>query len=252
MTTHQTPYDPSELAVLGEPCLYHAHSTEFGTARTWRDASTRACVECDHAIRNGQLGVSLDRLAKQYRKPALRFWQKVEITDLDSCWKWTANKGKKGLGYVWKRPLLRSNWHYHPILVAIWLTYGDVGRIGTFSRCQNRRCMNPFHNIPLNLLDTFDESAYDRARLENELEILKEEVRQLDAPAHLTESPKDDFICITKQNLKVPDPLANLDLRQYDSAFNRAMVELLGVSTSNKSMYEAVAETMTVDTNRHG
>lgn len=227
LATHSARDCGSALSYLGEPCLYHHHSTESGLARCWRSAETHSCLECEAEMQQGHLHLGLDGLAKQHISSAVRFWKQVSIEGWDDCWQWQGNWGETRLLYTWKRPDLRNFWRFHPTLVAMWLTYGDVGRVGSISLCRNRRCCNPLHNLPLNLADTSAHSALDRTELDIRLDSFRSELIGRTKPAHL--QPLGAFEDIS-DGYGLEETLPTLiqhDQAVYDEAFKDVATQIL-------------------------
>lgn len=176
---------------LGDPCLYTKHNLSQ-SSQCWRDGYTHACQSCLEDIRNNSISLDTSKLIKSARRPALKFWSKVEIEDWDSCWRWTGRPIKNQLYYVWRRPNIRSNWGFHPIQVGMWLSWGDVARSGSISICGNRRCVNPLHNLPLDLADIIDVSSISRDSLDSQLDLLRSQLKDfhllLQSEAHKSSS----------------------------------------------------------------
>ncbi len=176
LTSHIANLPEGETAYRGAPCLYHAHSGEDGDAFSWRSKISHACIECTDRIKKDPLGFNLDRLAERNKQRAINFWKRVSIEDLDQCWRWTAPSVNSRVNYTWPRPKLHNTWRYHPIRVAMWLTYGDIGRMGSHSLCGNRRCCNPLHHLPSDLFNRDDKISYDLDFLRSDLQILKDQM----------------------------------------------------------------------------
>jgi len=69
-----------------------------------------------------------------------RFWEKVEITDLDDCWLWTASTDKDGYGqFKLNGRKLRAH------QVAVLLDGRDPTGKVVRHLCHNPRCVNPNH-----------------------------------------------------------------------------------------------------------
>lgn len=73
-----------------------------------------------------------------------RFWEKVCVTDLDSCWHWIASTvNGYGRFAVDKTPKLAHRLSYELLIGAIpdGMTLDHL--------CRNRACVNPFHLEPV-------------------------------------------------------------------------------------------------------
>lgn len=250
LNTHSSKYNREDLAYLGEPCLYHSHSTASGQGRCWRNVVTHGCLECEQEIRDGKLGFTLDRLSKCNTSLALAFWKRVSIESLDECWPWNGKTGQKRLHHLWRRPKLRNVWSFHPSLIAIWLTYGDVGRGGTISRCQNRGCCNPLHNIPIILGEAFNESAYSRDRLEKELTSLRDQINAKNMPKYLQANQSDSDILKIEGLDLVNKSISSDRSDEYQAALAFAMSIELTKAYQSKATNKITDDIASIQNNR--
>lgn len=175
LNTHRSNYVVGESTYPGLPCLHLKHSRD-GLARSWRDSRTHACLQCLEDIEQRSFGLNLERFSAEVRKSALKFWSRVEITDFDDCWQWIDDPSKNQLYFFWKRREIRNRFQWHPIVISMWLSWGDTGRLGSESVCGNRRCVNPLHNLPVGLIPSIRVADYDDEWLLNELHTLKTQV----------------------------------------------------------------------------
>lgn len=177
LRTHRptNPFDEGDYA--GSPCLYTKHHHSH-SSRCWRDAKTHACMQCLADIEERKFGLSLDRFEGAVRRDAAKFWSHADITTIDDCWQWNKPLSHGQLYYFWKRPEIRNRWQWHPIAIAVWLSWGDTGRLGTDSVCGNRRCVNPLHNLPKDLIKTIGTDEFDRTWLDQEVELLKVQIAE--------------------------------------------------------------------------
>lgn len=175
LTTHRSSYLVGEATYAGIPCLHSKHSRD-GLTRTWRDSKTHACLQCIDDIEQRKFGLDLSRFNSDVRKQALKFWSQVDITDFDDCWQWDDRKEKSQLYFFWKRREIRNRFQWHPIVISMWLCWGDTGRLGSESVCGNRRCVNPLHNLPVGLIPSIRVADYDDAWHHSELQLLKAQV----------------------------------------------------------------------------
>jgi len=229
LNTHIPQNSPTAEIYRGAPCLKHRHSGADGTSHSWRDGKSQACLECLDEIRSGGLEFGLNRLAHQHQRIAYRFWSHVSIESLDQCWQWTSPPVRKQLYFTWARPELRNNYQFHPILVMNWLTYGDIGRMGTTSLCGNRRCCNPLHNPPLLLHDEGINPQYDHDLLESKLNQLNQQLRDIDNSDRAEDMQKiindsRPLVNILRENAgslsSVPDELIKA---QYEEAYTKML-----------------------------
>lgn len=177
LSTHRSNYLVGEATYAGPACLHLKHSKD-GLTRSWRDSRTHACLQCIEEIEQRKFGLSLNRFSDEIKKTALKFWSKVDITTYDDCWQWNDCAEKSQLYFFWKRREIRNRFQWHPIVVSMWLCWGDTGRLGSESVCGNRRCVNPLHNLPLGLIPSIRAADYDEEWLNSELHGLKKEVSE--------------------------------------------------------------------------
>ena len=80
-----------------------------------------------------------------------RFWSKVEITGLHSCWNWTAGKSSNRYGVFYLNSLQRAH------RVAYTLIHGEIPEgYDVHHKCENRGCVNPMH------LETIEHAQHKR------------------------------------------------------------------------------------------
>lgn len=205
----------------GDPCLYKSH----GETEVYRDGNTHACLCCMESIEDGEISFDLDRLKPRARQRAINFWNSVVIGSLDDCWQWTRpNLQKSGVAVMWPRPKIRKVYKFHAVLVANWLTWGDIGRNGVISTCGQRRCVNPLHQIP----DTFHGLALlDKVNMQEAEVSFRLLKSQLSAPT--IEEPEDDP-ALAPKGLDAIDPssfseaLYKRNLKLYDQLFEAEYV----------------------------
>ena len=137
-------------------------------------------MECVQEIKKGALDFDITRFAEKYIPSVLRFWSKVSIEELDQCWSWTGPTISRRVAFTWPRKTLHSNYRFHPIRIVMWLTFGDVGRMGSHTACGNRRCCNPLHNLPSELFNPSDFGKFDVKSLSERVEFLKSQIREAD------------------------------------------------------------------------
>ncbi len=91
-----------------------------------------------------------------------RFWEKVEKSNNDCCWLWTASKNHGGYGQFWVRNTFIRAHRY-----AYELSYGPIpeGKL-CLHKCDIQGCVNPNHlylgTQSDNMYDKCDRSTFDR------------------------------------------------------------------------------------------
>ena len=69
-----------------------------------------------------------------------RFWDKVDVSDDNSCWEWTASKTRYGYGRI---GVDRKTYKAHRI--AWYLNTGEMPNLLVCHKCDNPPCCNPRH-----------------------------------------------------------------------------------------------------------
>lgn len=95
----------------------------------------------------------------------IRFWNKVDSTDIEGCWKWTGNKNQKGRGRFW----IGKKSETAPRVAM--KTVG-IDPIGMFvlhrDFCHNPGCVRPSHlylgNQSLNMRDAVAAGTHNMSR----------------------------------------------------------------------------------------
>ena len=157
-------------ARASEPCLYKHH---FDIDKGFRLSENGSCVDCSTSP---TFSLDLDRLRPEAKRRAIHFWSQVDIEEPGDCWKYNEINSKSSLLHFWRRPELKSNYSFHPIRVAIWLSWGDFGNDATVSLCGERRCCNPLHNLPASMDDAIHKEL-NTAYLEGQVELLREQLQ---------------------------------------------------------------------------
>ncbi len=213
LNPHKSTRPEEEISFRGSSCLYSDHVGNYGS-HSHRDSKTLACLECSQDILNHKFSLDIERLTPKAQLKAYSFWSNVDIKGIDDCWKWNGELIAKSLYFTWERREIRNIFSFHQILVSIWLSWGDVGRIATESVCGNRRCCNPLHNLPKGLLSTRELFFVDKAKASEQVELLKHQLQEHHHNIHLDEiETASDFI------LPGTDELVELD------GFNQKLFE---------------------------
>ena len=203
-------------------CLYHGHSLGKFSNRSLRYDGSLACVRCTAAAREGRMNLDLSALRGNVRNKALQFWSQVDIGWADECWEWQGARvgPNENPMFGWTRKDLVATANHHPQRVAMWLSWGDLGRYRVKALCGNRYCCNPYHLTPVDIgvhlssdnVDAF-ELATDVTRLRQQVtayraemqerEILKqmEDLELVDpVPTDLIEEQGDKIISFDSQH----------------------------------------------------
>ena len=162
----------------GGLCLYHGHSLGKFSSRTLRYEGSDACVRCTAAAREGRMNLNLSSLRGAVRQKALDFWSQVDIGWADECWDWKGPRvgPNQTPVYRWRRSDLWITPGHHPQRVAMWLSWGDLGKYRVKSLCGNRYCCNPYHLTPTRIGVCLDASNVDEFELAADCVRLKQEV----------------------------------------------------------------------------
>lgn len=172
LNSHKSNRPDDEISFRGVGCLYSEHVGKYAK-HSHRDSKTLACLECCQNILNHRFSLDITKLNPKARLKAYSFWSNVSIRNHDECWRWNGDLIANSLYFTWERRELRNLFRFHPILVSIWLGWGDVGRIATESTCGNRRCCNPLHNLPRDLLSKRDLFFVDEQKAIEQVELLR-------------------------------------------------------------------------------
>jgi hypothetical protein len=220
----------TQARVLGEPCIHEHHYTaESG----FRQGSTQACLSCIEALETPRISFDYSGLRPGLKNKALNFWDKVDILDWSDCWAFQHETSKKLMRFTWRRPLLYSSFRHHPIRVAMWLSWGDLGQMGTISRCGQRRCVNPLHNLP-SIFETDVLLELDRADLDKQLASLKQQVQEYRDKDHkilITDLEQQQFgkayDALDRYSTKDLEPHADGSLERFNEIRSAAMLDIL-------------------------
>lgn len=78
-----------------------------------------------------------------------RFWEKVDVREVDECWEWTANKIPQGYGYISvgnKHKGTRKEIRAHRVSYEIAKGKLKDGQV-VMHTCDNPSCVNPNHLV---------------------------------------------------------------------------------------------------------
>jgi hypothetical protein len=133
--------------ITGGPlCFFHAHSLGSRDGRVPRYSDSHACVRCIAALTEGRLSLDVHTIHRQHRRRFLEFWSLVDIGHPEECWGWQgAFHGRCGTPIF---PIPRhwgSARQYSAQRVAVWYSWGDVGRLPIKPLCGESNCCNPLH-----------------------------------------------------------------------------------------------------------
>lgn len=130
----------------GPLCPFSAHliGSKDGTIARYSDS--HACVRCTAALTEGRLDLDAARIHPLWRRRFLEFWSLVEIDDPDTCWIWQGARHSKSNTPIYAIPRHWSSARqWSAKRAAIWLSWGDIGRLPIVSLCGNPDCVNPLH-----------------------------------------------------------------------------------------------------------
>lgn len=151
--------------VSGPLCFFHDHSIGSKDGRVPRYSDSHACVRCISALTEGRLTLDVHKIHRKHRRRFLEFWSLVDIAEADDCWTWQgAVHSRTGSPHYSIPRHWGSGRQYSAQRVAVWYTWGDIGRLPIKSLCGQSHCCNPlhirvqgvphyYHNRQLQLLD---------------------------------------------------------------------------------------------------
>jgi hypothetical protein len=130
----------------GPLCPFYDHSIGSRDGRIARYTDSQACVHCVSALTEGRLSLDVHQIHQQYRARFLEFWSFVDIQEPTDCWNWQGTRHPKtDTSYYSMRRHWGPGHQYSAARVAVWFTWGDIGRLEVKHACGNRHCCNPLH-----------------------------------------------------------------------------------------------------------
>lgn len=149
--TWKIPPDLHREIGSGPLCFFSDHSIGSRDGIIPRYADSHACVRCVSSLVEGRLTLDVHRIHREHRRKFLEFWAFVEIGEPDECWHYrgTVRRGNgRNSGYPlfpMRRHYQRKTIGYSPCTVAIWFSWGDIGRLPSTRLCSTLNCCNPLH-----------------------------------------------------------------------------------------------------------
>lgn len=133
--------------IIGGPlCYFHEHSIGSKDGRIPRYVDSHACVRCISSLTEGRLTLDVHKIHRKHRRRFLEFWSFVEIGEPDECWEWRGAMHTCSNSTIFRIP---RHWHrthqFAAPRVAVWFTWGDIGRLPIKHLCGNHHCCNPLH-----------------------------------------------------------------------------------------------------------
>ena len=207
-------------------------------ASTRRTAWPRIDVRCTAAAREGRMNLDLASLRGAVRERAMQFWSNVDIGWADECWEWKGSRigPAQNPMFSWRRSDVFSSPTHHPQRIAMWLSWGDLGRYRVKSLCGNRYCCNPYHLTPVNIGVCLDSSNVDDFELASDVLRLRQEVMgwqamKDQAAQNLDLSKEAEELIIDPVPTEITEPKTGMVISndsQHAQNILRVMDELLG------------------------
>ena len=125
------------------------------------------CLDCMEEIKKGRCTVDVQNFDFRWYWQVKRFWDQVDITDPDLCWKWegAARKNNTESTAYFPSPFHSAKTQSAP-RVAFWLSRGYTGKYRIFSKPKCKSfCCNPTHLTIKELKNYPDPNEIEKIRL---------------------------------------------------------------------------------------
>ena len=130
----------------GPVCFHAEHSIGSKDGLIPRYKDSHACVRCISALTEGRVSLDVHQIERKYRRRFLEFWSFVEIRGPDECWPWRGKYHSRSNSSYFQIP---RHWgagrQYSAPRMAVWTTWGDIGRLPIKAICGDHNCCNPLH-----------------------------------------------------------------------------------------------------------
>jgi hypothetical protein len=130
----------------GPICPIREHSISSVDGQVPRYDDSHACVRCIASLSEGRISLEIHKIHPRFRRRFLEFWSLVDIRSPDECWPWMGPQYRDGSSTYFPMP---RHWNtsrqFSAPRVAVWFTWGDIGRLPIEHICENKTCCNPLH-----------------------------------------------------------------------------------------------------------
>jgi hypothetical protein len=140
------PADLHSRIIQGPLCPHQEHSLGSLDGQIPRYDDSHACVRCIASLTEGRLDLSIRSIHPRWRRRFLEFWSLVDIGAPEECWPWQGPRYRDGSSSYFP---IERHWsasrQFAPARIAVWFTWGDVGRLPIEHLCGEKFCCNPLH-----------------------------------------------------------------------------------------------------------